>query len=117
MTAQRGDELDEDQHHHDDLEQLRARDLRLALEQLVGLRDEPELGLDALTPLRHAEAPDRGEVDAREIEVADRLDRVVDALGELRELHEAAHHFAHQLRVGAPEDARTRLLHVVVDAR
>ena len=40
VAAQRGDDLDEDEHDHDDLEELRARDLDLALEQLVGARDE-----------------------------------------------------------------------------
>src|SRR5689334_16983953 len=92
VTFEGGQNLDEDEDHDGQLEELRSGHLDLALQELVCAADEPDLRLDALAPLRDAEAEDGGAVDTCKIEVADRLDRIVHPLGELGELHETAEH-------------------------
>ena len=57
----------------------------------MGLGEEGLLGVDAGLPRADSKPPDGALVDARQVEVADHLEGVVDALGELAELHEAAH--------------------------
>ena len=75
-----------------------------AANQGVGLGQEGLLGVDARLPGADAEPPYGAFVDAREVEVADHLQRVVDPFGELAELDEAAHDAASEIDPGIAKD-------------
>ncbi len=98
--------FEDDEDDDDELEERRPPGVDLAANHRVGLREQRLLGVDARLPGPDAEPPDGALVDAREVEVADDLERVVDALGELAELHEAADHAVPEVDPRVADDVR-----------
>src|SRR5580658_257835 len=94
---QRQEQLHDDESDDDKLEHGAPAGLDLTAHEAIGLREQRLLGVDARLPRADAKTTHGALVDAGQIEVADHLERVVDAFGKLGELDEPAHHRSAEL--------------------
>src|SRR4051812_10214649 len=79
-------DLDQDEHHDDDLEELRPERLALVGQHLVDAFDDLQLTLDAALPLAEVEARRQQAVRAGEVLVADELQDVAGPLEQVARL-------------------------------
>src|SRR5262249_34110326 len=102
-------ELDHDEQDDHHLEGQRSRGVDLALQPTVDVAEDLLLAGDRLLPCGDAQLLHRGLVDPRQIEVADDLERVLDALDQLAHLQQGHQHLPGQRGVGTPEDGAEAL--------
>src|SRR5262249_25014959 len=107
-----------DQQNDNDLEHDAPLYADVSLQQIVGLPHERLLLGDARLPRLNAETLHGLEVHAGDVEITDDLERVLDPLGELPELHDATKHRARQrgIRAAEGDDSLARLRGLLVDA-